>query len=383
MPSERPPESPPVLSATDRTRRTLSLSLVTLTILGVLYTLYFARALILPVVLALLLSLLLTPLVRFLHRRIHLPPAVGSGVILLSLLAAIALATVFAVRPAADWIQAIPSRIPDIKYRLESLRVPFQQFTKVSEQVKEIASLDESPPSVAIATEGPLSGILMHSTPAFMANLLVMFILLYFLLASGDQFLRKVVRIIPRFKDKRRAVEIANDIESRISTYLQTVTLINLALGISVGIAAHFIGLPNAILWGSLAFFLNFIPYLGALLGIVAAFVVSLLTFESLGQACLLPAIYLGLNIIEGNFVTPFVLSRILTLNAVIVFFSIMFWTWLWGIPGALLAVPILATFKIVSDHVDFLKSIGQLIGEDPSAKRGGDLATSQASASD
>jgi predicted PurR-regulated permease PerM len=206
----------------------------------------------------------------------------------------------------------------------------------------------------------------MHRTPAFLANVLVMFILLYFLLASGDQFLRKLVRIAPRFEDKRRAVEIAHDIEQRISVYLQTITLINLGLGISVAIAAYFVGLPNAPLWGFLAFALNFIPYLGALIGIAISFVISLLTFDSLGHALVLPAIYLGYNIIEGNFVTPYILSRILTLNTVIVFFSIMFWTWLWGIPGALLAVPILATFKIVSDHVDFLRPVGDFIGDEP-----------------
>ncbi len=353
----------------DRAQLTRSVAVTTLMVLAVLYTLYFARALVLPVVLALLLALLLTPIVRFFDRKLHLPPAVGAGVVLLSLLASIALAIVFAVQPAASWIQALPSRVPDIKYRLSALRVPFEKFTKASAQVQEIASLneEEGPPSVAVAGEGPLSGVLMNRTPAFLANILVMFILLYFLLASGDKFLRKFVRIIPRFEDKRRAVEIAHDIEKRIASYLKTITLINLALGSSLALAAWLIGLPNAPLWGILAFVLNFIPYLGALVGIAFAFVISLLTFDSLGQAFALPAVYLALNILEGNFVTPYILSRILTLNTVIVFFSIMFWTWLWGIPGALLAVPILATFKIVSDHVDFLRPIGEFIGDEPS----------------
>ncbi len=359
-------------SPVDRAQIARSVAVTTLMVLAVLYTLFFARALILPVVLALLLSLLLTPIVRFFHRKLHVPPAVGAGVVLLSLLASIGLSVVFAVQPAADWIQDLPSRVPDIQHRLNALRAPFERFSEASEQVQDITSFDEeeSTPAVTVEDEGALSGILMYRTPAFLANIVVMFILLYFLLASGDQFLRKIVRIVPRFQDKRRAVEIANDIEKRIASYLQTITIINLALGGCLSLAAWLIGLPNAPLWGILAFLLNFIPYLGPLLGTAFAFIISLLTFESIGHALALPAVYIALNIVEGNFITPLILSRILTLNTVIVFLSIMFWTWLWGIPGALLAVPILATLKIVSDHIDFLRPVGEFIGDESSSEK-------------
>ena len=190
-----------------------------------------------------------------------------------------------------------------------------------------------------------------------------MIVLLYFLLASGDLFLRKLVRVLPRLSDKKRAIEIARQTEGHISTYLSTVTLINIALGLIVGVAMHLVGMPNAILWGVMAGLLNFIPYLGALAtaGILA--IVSVLTFDSLGRALVAPLLYLAINTVEGYLVTPMLLGRRLTLNPVVIFLGIILWGWLWGIPGALLAVPILATFKIFCDQIEPLAPIGEFLG--------------------
>lgn len=335
---------------------------ILITLLGIFYTLYFARALILPLILATLLSLLLSPLVRFLRRILHIPNAIGAGLILLSLVGALVVAIVFAIQPASDWLQAIPSRIPDLKYQFESLKGPFADIAEASEQVEELTAGEEEAQVVQVQTPS-WRGVLMQQTPAFLANLTFMLILLYFLLASGDTFLRKIVRLSPKFQDKRRTVEIAHEIEHRISRYLGAITMINLALGTLIGTAAWYFGFGNAFLWGFLAFVLNYIPYVGPLIGAIAALVVGLLTFPEASQALALPAVYVALNIVEGNLVTPMIVSRFLTLNPVLVFISIMFWAWLWSVPGALLAVPILAALKIVCDHVDGLTGIGAFIG--------------------
>lgn len=341
-----------------------SFALTVLMLLAVLYSLHFAKPVILPVVLALLLSLLLFPLVRQLHRRLRLPMALGAALVLGVLAGTLGLAAMKLVEPAAAWIQTIPERIPELKYRLTTLRKPLDKVREATAQMEEFTKLAEpdGPREVKIRPETPLS-LLMTQTPAFFAGFAVTFILLYFMLASGDLFLRKLVRMIPTFEDKRRAVEIAREIEDRVSRYLRTVTAINLGLGAGVGAAAYFVGLENYILWGVVAFVLNFIPYIGALAGILAAFLISLFTFESVGYACLFPCSYLLLNVLEGNFITPVVVGRLLTLNTVMVFVFLMFWGWIWGVAGALLAVPILATVKIICDHIAPLAPIGEFVG--------------------
>jgi predicted PurR-regulated permease PerM len=344
-----------------------SISLTVLALLAVLYTLYFAQAVLLPLVLAVLVSLLLSPLVRVLQQKLRIPRGLGAAIVLGALVGLVAIGASFVVEPATAWMQTIPSRVPELKARLNAFRKPLEKLRDTSEQVAQLTDVgrprDQAVVSVREATPAT---VLMHQTPAFLANVCVAGILLYFLLAAGDTFLRKLVRLIPRFEDKRRAVEIAHEIEERISRYLLAITLVNAGLGVAVGIAAWAVGLKNFVLWGVLAFVLNYVPYIGAFVCIVATFVVGLLSFESTLHAFFMPALYFLFNAIEANFVTPLVVGRFLTLNPVMVFLSLLFWGWIWGIPGALLAVPILAIFKIVCDHVEPLAPIGELVGDEP-----------------
>ncbi len=367
MSAEKPPDPPRLSSLRDLLVRGVgvrSFSLTVLMLLAVIYTLHFAKPVILPIVLALLLSLLLSPLVRLLGQKLQVPMAVGAAMVLLALLTTLGVGAALVVEPAAAWIQTVPERLPDLKYRLTILQRPLDKMREATEQVEEMTALEkgEDEQVVKIRPDTPLS-LLMSQTPSFLANLAAMTILLYFMLASGDVFLRKLVRMIPSFDDKRRAVEIARDIEDRVSRYLRTITVINLGLGVAVGLASYFVGLQNYVLWGVMAFLLNFIPYLGALVGITASLLVSLFSFESTSQAFVLPAIYLALNIMEGNFITPIIVGRLLTLNTVMVFIFLMFWGWIWGIAGALLAVPILAVVKIICDHIKPLAPIGEFVG--------------------
>jgi predicted PurR-regulated permease PerM len=195
------------------------------------------------------------------------------------------------------------------------------------------------------------------------AGLLVMIALLFFLLASGDTLLRQAVTIAPRLGDKRRVVEIVRETEDDISYYLLTVSMINAGLGVAVGAAMYILGMPNAPLWGVMAGVFNFVPFLGAVTGIGIVGLVALLTFDQAWSIFLPPLSYLGLTSIEAQFVTPALLARRLTLNPVAVFLALIVWTWMWGIAGALLAVPLLATFKICCDHVEPLQPIGTMLG--------------------
>jgi predicted PurR-regulated permease PerM len=191
---------------------------------------------------------------------------------------------------------------------------------------------------------------------------LTMVILLYFLLAYVGVFLAKLIKLMPTLSDKKRAVTIAYQIQAQISRYLFTITMINVGLGITVGTTVGFLGLPNPILWGVLVAVLNFVPYLGALTGICCMLLGALLSFDSLGFALIFPATYLAFAILEGNFITPFVMGRSLTLNPVLVLLSLTFWGWIWGIIGVILAVPILAAFKIFCTHVEPMEPLAEFM---------------------
>jgi len=206
--------------------------------------------------------------------------------------------------------------------------------------------------------------MLFSQTPLFLAKLIVVIILTYFLLAHQESFLLKAVKAVPTFQDKRRVVDIAKEIETSIARYLLSVTLLNLSLGACVGIGLALLGLSNALMWGVAIFLLNYIPFIGAVAGISLVAIASLIQFENIGYACLAPLLYLALNALESNFVTPNILGRWMTLNPVGIFLSFLFWGWLWGVPGMLLAVPILAIIKIFCDRVDGLSQLGEFLGD-------------------
>lgn len=331
-----------------------------------LYTLYFARPFLLPLVLAVILNFLLSPLVRGLA-RLRIPQALGAALVILALLALVALGIERLSGPAAKWIQKTPEGVERIEQRIRGLRGPVEQVQEAAQKVEEeVARLsgDGGPEAQEVKMQGVTwTSALLSRTQAFLGGAVVVLILLYFLLASGDFFLRKLVRVLPRLEDKRRAVEIARQTEHHISMYLSTVTLINVVLGVAVGLAMWAVGMPNPALWGVMAGLMNYVPYLGPVVTLAVITTASILTFEDLGRALVAPLVYFAINFAEGYFLTPTIMGRRLTLNPVVVFVGLVFWGWLWGIPGALIAVPLLAMFKILCDHIEPLSPIGEFLG--------------------
>jgi predicted PurR-regulated permease PerM len=193
-------------------------------------------------------------------------------------------------------------------------------------------------------------------------------VLLFFMLAAGDMFMNKLVKVLPTLHDKKTAVEIARDVQYNLSAFLFTITAINAVLGALVGLAAFLVGLPNPLLWGVLAGLLNFIPYFGPITGVVVLLIAGFITFESPWRALAPALIYFALHATESNIVTPMILGRRLTLNPLVIFISLMFWTWLWGIPGALLSIPLVMMLKVFCDHFKPLAAMGEFLsgGEQP-----------------
>jgi predicted PurR-regulated permease PerM len=335
--------------------------------LAIFYTLYFAKAVLIPIALAMLLNLLLAPVVRGLRKYLRLPEGVGAALVLLLGVAAVA-GTIYGLSgPATRWLDELPRAMVDLRYKLEDLRQPVAEVQEAAKKVENLAQGEPKPGEqepVKVAVAGPgLTQMLLGGAVSLVTGAVVMVALLFFLLASGNTLLRQAVSIAPRLSDKRRVVEIARDTEDDISYYLLTITLINAGLGVAIGTAMYLLGMPNALLWGVMAGVFNFVPFLGAVVGIATVGLVALLTFDHFWAIILPPLCYLFLTSFEAQFVTPALLARRLTLNPVAVFLALIVWTWLWGVAGALLAVPLLATFKICCDHIEPLHPIGTMLG--------------------
>jgi predicted PurR-regulated permease PerM len=341
-----------------------SIALTGLFLLASFYTLYFGRSFFLPIVLALLLDFLLRPIVRGL-KKIHIPEALGAALVIFSLLGVLVFGLVELATPAYNWIGQAPQSLRRIEGKIRDLKRPVATMSKATEQVEKITQVGAGPgaaPKVQMTTESLGAKVLGQATDLASAAV-VMFILLYFLLASGDLFLRKLIKVLPSLADKRRAVDIARQIETEISAYLGTITLINCVLGLAVWGLMSLIGVPTPLLWGVIAAFANFIPYLGAMTMIVLLAMVGLLTFPDLPHALLPPGAFLGLNLLEAYLLTPLILGRRLTLNPVVIFLGLTFWGWIWGIAGAILAVPIMVVLKILCEHSEPLAPIGEFLG--------------------
>ena len=363
-----------------RALSTLSGCLLLLSVLATFYTLYFASDLVLPFVLAGVLNLLLSGPMRFLHHRLRIPKPLAALALILLLFGVVGGIGAAISVPATGWISKAPQSLPALQAKLAFLHGPIHALR---DGMAKLQALMDQTNSTAGAHGGQVvqvqqagGGIasvgssLLIGTRAFLGQIFTMLLMLFFLLYEGDSLLRRIIEIMPTWADKRRAVQITTEIEHNVSLYLATITGMNLAVGTLNFIQCWALGVPNPLLWGVLAFLLNYIPILGPLTGVLIYFFVGLFSFSSVLQAAVPPAIYLGIHLLEGETITPLLLARRFTLNPVLVMGSLMFWDWLWGIPGAFLSVPMLAVFKIVCDHVEFLTPIGHIVGGAPKPRR-------------
>jgi predicted PurR-regulated permease PerM len=331
-------------------------------VLSVLAALYVASSIILPIMLAFVLKLLLQPAVRLLE-RMHLPSVVGALLAILLVIGSLVGLVAGLSVPAATWAERLPDGIPRLEAHLVVLKTPIEALQKVIQQAEQVADTSgQNGSMIAVRRDLGLTGALFAGTRAVLDGLFTTVLVLYFLLVSGDIFLRRVVEILPTFKDRRQAVDISQQIEDDISAYLVTITIMNAAVGVATAAAMYLCGLGDPLLWGATAFLLNYIPILGPLFGSFIFLLAGLLSFDSLWWALLPPALYLGIHLVEGETLTPMLLARRFTLNPVLVILALVFWFWMWGVPGAILAVPMLAIVKIVCDRVRSLKILGHFL---------------------
>ncbi|MDQ4061984.1 MAG: AI-2E family transporter [Pseudomonadota bacterium] len=327
------------------------------------YTLYFAQALFIPITLAVLLSLVLSPPVRRLA-RLGVPQPLGAALVVLAALTAIGYGVASLSTPAAEWLARAPESFSKAEQKLRSLRRMVQDVQQATKQVEALTDVGDTGGTRKVVIKGPsLAERFVSRGLTVVVTAAMMVVLLYFLLASGDLFLAKLVKVLPRLRDKKRAVEMARQIQTDVSRYLFTTTLTNASLGAVTAVAMFAVGMPNPVLWGVMAAVLEFIPFVGWSLMAGVLTLVALVSFEDWTSILLPPVTYLILHLVKSEIISPYLLGARLMLNPVTIFVAVLVWGWLWGIPGALLAVPLLAVIKIVCDHITPLHPIGAFLG--------------------
>jgi len=339
------------------------ISLRVTAIILVFAALYFAKAFFVPVALALVGYLLLMPVVRSVA-RLGLRRVAAATVVLGIAGAALGLVSYELFSPVRAWLASTPTAVTTAAKKWNAVSLPLAQFTSAADRIAAAATGDKAPTSTVVVQGPSLSSRVFGRTESLLAGALEVVLLLYALLVCGDLLLARVVHALPRCRDRQRVIAIAHTAERSISRYLFLTAAINIGEGVVVALALASLGMPQPVLWGVLVACAEFVPYVGMISVLGLLTVAGLAYFDSLSHALLIPATFFAINFVQGNVVSPIVMSRRLTLNPLAIFLSLGLWWWLWGVAGAFLALPLLSAFKIVCDHVDGLAAIGALLGD-------------------
>jgi predicted PurR-regulated permease PerM len=327
----------------------------------------FAQDFILPVILGFFIAITFRPAIRTLARR-QVPEWLAASVFISLVLMTVLTFAYLIAGPVSSFMQNAPAYAQTFGSKLHDLQSSFSQMMRLAEKIQEAATQDGAVVAQeVIIREGPPLAYLGQITGYSMsvvATIILTLVIAAFLMASGDLFYAKLVRVLPTLQDKKTALRIVYDVERDVSAYLLIVTGINAILGVAVALSFYALGMPTPLLWGALAFVLNFIPYVGAITGIGIAAFMAVVSFDSIAYAALAPLSYAVLNGIENQFVSPLLLGRRLQLNSVAILLALTFWTWIWGIAGTMVAVPILVAIKVFCDNLDSLAGIGEFLSE-------------------
>jgi predicted PurR-regulated permease PerM len=337
----------PALRRRVRRLRSLRVPLLILMLLAIAATLIVARSLFIPLVLAGFIALGLNPIVAGLN-RIYVPRAVGSLVVMIALAAALSGSVVALSAPAAAWLKDAPTAMRDVGYRVKRLTRPITRVSHAASQ--SLAGVVGPPP----ATPAPAAGFsvdrLVQSAPRIAVAVLTVALLVFFFLSYGRNVAAHLVTAMPGFSYRRIALGLIRGIQEEFSRYLLTVTLINIALGLITAAILWALNMPDPLLWGGLVTLLNYMPYVGAVTNTLLLLAVGLLNFNDPLHALAPAACFAVLAALEGNVITPMIMGRRMRLSPLAILVWLLIWGWMWGIPGALLAVPMLTCLKLITE---------------------------------
>jgi len=363
-PSSSPDSGTDALRLFERPIQIRSFMMTAILALLVLYTLYFARFIFIPVTLALIFNLLLGPLITRMQ-RLYVPRWISALLILGGIAALVAWGVYSLAGPAQFWLNKAPEAFNSFSHQTESLQQQLQSMNESTKEIKKAATDmigQASQQEITINQKGLRETVVANLQ--WTAGILFMtLVMLYFMLCSRGFLFRRLLILTPGQRSRRNAVRIVRHLQADISRYLVTVTAINTLLGASAAGVLWLVGMSDPILWGVLVGVLNFAPYAGAAISLAIITMASFATFDSLGQILMAPAGVFALNVLEGNFVTPMVHGKRFQMSALIVFFALFFWGWLWGAAGMLMGVPLLVVIKVTCDHIEELRPLGRALG--------------------
>jgi len=325
-------------------------AIIALTVIAVFATLWQGRYFFAPTVAGLVVGIMLTPILLRLERRGWPAPVASAAITLMSL---ILFATLLAglVAPIALWADRLPQLWFEIRSLLVSIREPLKTIAGMREQLRAATGDGEDGAAIAVTQESETLGELLELAPGFVGQLLIFVGTLYFYLATRTELRLAIMSLCVDWRPRYRAARIFRDVERYVSRYVAAITLINMAVGVLTALAMALLGMPSPALWGAFAMVLNYVLYLGPTVMVLILLAVSLINFGGTPAALLPPLAFLFITTLEGQFVTPAIIGRAMTLNPFLVFVSLAFWLWLWGPIGALVAVPLLIVGMVVVSH--------------------------------
>jgi predicted PurR-regulated permease PerM len=350
--------------------RSTSLTVLATVALGA--ALYFAQEIFIPIALGLLFTAVFRPLVRSLASA-RIPPPLTATAVVLGCLGLIGAGVFFLSRPLGTWVRDAPGTLAAARGKLEKLRRPITQVSNVVEKAQQEVSggekseQDKGQKATAPASTGsgvpPIVGRVFATTAGVFGTFLQTIVILFLTLATGDLMNRKLARVMPR-PEKGTAEGNILEAEGVVRRYLVVTALINLGQGVLVALAMWLIGLPSPPLWGILTFAFEFLPYIGALFMVLALTVTGLATFDSIGHVLLAPAAYIIISTIQNNAVSPFAYGSGLKLNPLAVLVGVLIGWFLWGVAGAFVAIPVLATIKLFAERSSRESRLAEILGD-------------------
>jgi len=342
--------------------RAIRLLLNALLLLALVYTITLAKALLIPLVLAAFIGLALNPIVAF-GTRIHLPRWLSASVLMLGLIVGIGTGVGQLAQPAMGWFQGAPTAVRSFMPKLRSFTRPLEAANQATQTlVNGSSTVRVAPASHASISFGTWE--VATTAPKVLAAVLGVLLLVFFFLIYGDTMLRRLVEITPGFTRKRHAVSIVRGIQTEVSRYLLTALLINASLGALTAGMLWLYDVPDPLLWGAVAMFANFIPYVGAIVTTLLLAVVCMLYAHNANLDVFLPVLtFAGITAIEGNLITPLIQGASMRLSPIAILLWLLIWGWLWGIPGALLAVPMLTCAKLITERVRGWEWFARIVG--------------------
>lgn len=357
----------PLFRAAPRAPRN-SLALGIIAVILSVAALHWGREFFIPIAMALTFHAVFRPVVRKLE-RLRVPTPVAAGIVVLAGLG-LAVAAGWALSgPVSRWLDRAPESVRAVRGKFHSVGRPLDRLTEAATTVvtpvpAPAPRVAPVPPPATTQATGSLFTRLLAKATSLVTHLVEVTVLLYLMLAGGTLFLRKVIDVLPRSSDKRTASDVLHRTESIVATYLVLTAIMNVAQAVLVGLALWAIGVPDPLIWALLTFVLEFIPYLGGATMVILLSIAGFTTFPDVGHALLAPAIYLTITTIQNTLLVPYIFGDRLKLNPLSVVVCVLFWWFVWGIPGVFLAIPIAATLKALGDQIPRLAPLGEFLGE-------------------